>query len=99
MKLLWHSLFVVLPACSSEATDLDREALGRGDDLVRGTGVCEKNVHLHLMLQVPLDSPCPQFQCCQAVSEARGARMDVFFAAGSTRPRCLPNIEIGGRGG
>ena len=82
----------------SRCTSAAVRALGGENDLARGTGVCEKNVHLQNMRQVSSDAPCPQFQCCQAFSKMHGAKMDVFFAAGSTRSRDFANIEIGGEG-
>ena len=82
----------------SRCTSAAVQALGGENDLARRTGVCEKNVHLQNMRQVSSDAPCPQFQCCQAFSKMHGAKMDVFFAAGSTRSRDFTNIEIGGEG-
>ena len=45
------------------------------------------------------EPPSPQVQCCQELGNARYAKMDVYFAAGSARVFRCPNIEIGGEGG
>ena len=47
----------------------------------------------------PLATPCPEFQCCQTLGQRHLAKMNVFFATGSTRGEGVANIDIWGAGG